>query len=147
MTSPLNGSCLCGAIRYTVDVPITELRACHCTHCQKASGAAGSVNAVIPSAAFHLTQGELKRYDSRADSGRTLYRFFCGDCGSPIYSQRATAPETVVLRAGTLDGANGMKITTNIWTRSARPWAWIDPASKQFPGQPDAPASGPGGKS
>ena len=147
MTSPLNGSCLCGAIRYTVDVPITELRACHCTHCQKASGAAGSVNAVIPSAAFHLAQGELKRYDSRADSGRTLYLFFCGDCGSPIYSQRATAPETVVLRAGTLDGANGMKITTNIWTRSARPWAWIDPASKQFPGQPDAPASGPGGKS
>ena len=138
MTSPLNGSCLCGAIRYTVDVPITELRACHCTHCQKASGAAGSVNAVIPSAAFHLAQGELKRYDSRADSGRTLYRFFCGDCGSPIYSQRATAPETVVLRAGTLDAADGMKITASIWTRSARPWALIEPASKRFSGQPDA---------
>ena len=141
MTSPLTGSCLCGAIRYSVDVPIKELRACHCTHCQKASGSAGSVNAVIPSAAFHLTQGTLKRYDARAESGRTLYRFFCGDCGSPIYSQRATAPETVVLRAGTLDGGDDMKITTNIWTRSARPWAWIDPASKQFPGQPDAPAA------
>jgi hypothetical protein len=141
MTNPLTGSCLCGAIRYTVDAPIEELRACHCTHCQKASGAAGSVNAVIPGAAFHLTQGVLKRYDARADSGRTLYRFFCGDCGSPIYSQRATAPETVVLRAGTLDGADGMKITTNIWTRSARPWACIDPASRQFPGQPDAPAA------
>ena len=141
MTNPLTGSCLCGAIRYTVDVPIKELRACHCTHCQKASGAAGSVNAVIAGAAFHLTQGVLKRYDARADSGRTLYRFFCGDCGSPIYSQRATAPETVVLRAGTLNGADGMMITTNIWTRSARPWACIDPASKQFPGQPDAPAA------
>ena len=104
MTTSLAGSCLCGAIRYTVDVPITELRACHCTHCQKASGAAGSVNAVIPSASFHLTQGRLKRHDSAADSGHTLYRFFCGNCGSPIYSQRAAAPETVVLRAGTFDG-------------------------------------------
>ena len=138
MTTPLTGGCLCGAIRYTVDVPVTELRACHCTHCQKASGAAGSVNAVIPGAALHITQGTLKRYDSAADSGRTLYRYFCGDCGSPIYSQRATAPETAVLRAGTLDDAGEMKITTNIWIRSARPWAWIDPASRQFPGQPDA---------
>ena len=140
MTIPLSGGCLCGAIRYTVDVPITELRACHCTHCQRASGAAGSVNAVIPSGALHITQGRPKRYDAAADSGRTLYRFFCANCGSPIYSQRATAPETVVLRAGTLDRGDDMKITVNIWTGSARPWAYIDPASKQFTGQPDAPA-------
>jgi len=33
-----------------------------------------------------------------------------------------------------------MKITASIWTNSARPWAHIDPASKQFPGQPDPPA-------
>lgn len=104
MTTPLTGGCLCGAIRYTVSAPITELRACHCTSCQKASGAAGSV-------------------------------------GSPIYSQRATTPEMLALRAGTLDECGGMKITANIWTRSARPWAYIDPASKQFPGQPDAPAA------
>jgi hypothetical protein len=136
MAAPLAGSCLCGAIRYTVDVPIAELRACHCTSCQKASGAGGSVNAVVPSAAFKITQGTPKRFDSKADSGRTLHRYFCGDCGSPIYSQRAMSPETVVVRAGTFDNAQGMKITANIWTKSARPWAFIDPASKQFPGQP-----------
>lgn len=136
MATPLTGSCLCGAIRYTVGVPVTELRACHCTNCQKASGAGGSVNAVVPSAAFKITQGTPKRFDSRADSGRTLHRHFCGDCGSPIYSQRATAPETVVVRAGTFDNAEAMKISANIWTKSARPWAFIDTASKQFPGQP-----------
>jgi len=51
----------------------------------------------------------------------------------------------IALRVGTLDGAGDMKITTNIWTRSARSWAYIDPASKQVPGQPDAPA-GPAGR-
>ncbi len=141
MPAPLTGSCLCGAIRYTLSVPVTELRACHCTHCQKASGAAGSVNAVIPGASFKITQGTPKRFAATADSGRTLYRYFCGDCGSPIYSHRAATPETLVVRAGTLDDSSGMKITMNIWTRSARPWAWIDPASKQHPGQPDAPAA------
>jgi hypothetical protein len=140
MNTPITGGCLCGAIRYTISVPITELRACHCTNCQKGSGTAGSVNAVIPATAFKLTKGTPKRYDSIADSGRTLVRCFCGDCGSPIYSQRATALDTLVVRAGSLDEPGAMKITANIWTRSARPWAYIDPATRQTPGQPDTPA-------
>ena len=136
----LKGSCLCGAIGFTIDVPVTELRACHCRNCQKASGAAGSVNAVVPSSAFNVTKGTPKRYTAVADSGRTLHRYFCADCGSPIYSQRETTPETVVVRAGALDDAGDMKIAANIWTESARPWAYIDPASTRHPGQPDAPA-------
>ncbi|HZQ73547.1 MAG TPA: GFA family protein [Burkholderiales bacterium] len=134
--SPLTGGCLCGAIRYIISAPVAELRACHCTNCQKASGAAGSVNAVLPASAFQITKGAPKRYSAVVDSGRTLHRFFCGDCGSPLYSQRANAPETVVVRAGSMDDSSGMKITANIWTKSARPWAYIDPASKQLPGQP-----------
>jgi hypothetical protein len=136
----LKGSCLCGAIRYTIDTPVTELRACHCPDCQKTSGAGGSVNAMIKSASFRITQGTPKQIRVKAASGRTLHRYFCADCGSPIYSQRESTPENVTVRAGTLDDPPPMKITGNIWTRTARPWAWIDPASAQFPGQPDAPA-------
>ena len=143
MTAKHTGGCLCGAIRYTVDVPITELRACYCTHCQKASGAAGSVNAVVPTSALHFTQGKPKRYASKAESGRTLFRFFCGDCGSPLYSQRETTPETSVLRAGTIDDLGDVKITASIWTRSARHWAHIEADSKQFPTQPDLAAPKP----
>ncbi len=144
MTATLTGGCLCGAIRYTVDVPITELRACNCKNCQKASGAGGSVNAVVPASALHITQGTPKRYSAVVDSGRTLHRYFCGDCGSPLYGQRAASPETLVLRAGSLDdGAANAKIVSHIWTKSARPWSYIDPAAKQHPGQPDAPAPKP----
>jgi len=141
MSTSLTGSCLCGAVRYTVSQPISELRACHCTNCQKASGAGGTVNAMIPSAAFKLVQGKPKRFSQNADSGRLLHRFFCGDCGSPLYSQRDSTPENMALRAGTLENAPPMKITGNIWTKSARPWAHIDAASQQHPGQPDAPAA------
>jgi hypothetical protein len=143
MTASLTGGCLCGAIRYTVDAPITELRACHCKNCQKASGAGGSVNAVIPAAALHLTQGTPKRYSAVVDSGRTLHRYFCGDCGSPLYGQRAASPDTYVLRAGSLDDAGNMKIVSHIWTKSARSWDFIDASAKQHPGQPDAPAPKP----
>ena len=136
MTTPLSGGCLCGAIRYSINAPVAGLRACHCTHCQKTSGTGSSVNAVIQSRDFALTQGTPKRYTDKADSGRLLQRFFCGDCGSPIYSQRDNTPERRVVRAGSLDDSSTMKITTNIWTKSARPWSHIDPDTEQLPGNP-----------
>jgi hypothetical protein len=139
MTSPaanLTGGCLCGAIRYTLSAPVTGLRACHCTHCQKSSGTGSSVNAVVPGAAFALTQGTPRRYADKADSGRTLLRFFCGDCGAPIYSHRETSPERIVVRAGSLDDSSTMRITANIWTGSAQPWSHIDPDTEQLPGNP-----------
>ena len=132
---------MCGAIRFTVSQPVTELRVCHCTACQKHTGTGGSVNALIPSAAFKLLQGAPKRYSMLADSGRRLHRFFCGDCGSPLYSQRDATPENMVLRAGALENPPPMKITAHIWTGSARSWAHIDPAAQQHAGQPDAPTA------
>jgi hypothetical protein len=59
-----------------------------------------------------------------------------GGCGSPIYSQRERNPERMVARAGSFDDSSDMKSTANIWTKSARPWSWIDPATEQLPGNP-----------
>jgi hypothetical protein len=136
MTAPLTGGCLCGAIRFTVHAPVTGLRACHCTHCQKTSGTGASVNAVIQGKDFTLTQGAPKCHAVKADSGRTLLRYFCGDCGSPVYSRREANPERMVVRAGAFDDSSAMRITSHIWTRSARPWSHIDPALEQLPGNP-----------
>jgi hypothetical protein len=139
MPTPFTGGCLCGAIRYTLDAEVRELRACHCTHCQKASGAGGSVYAVVPSSALTFTEGTPKRHEAKADSGRMLFRFFCADCGSPIYAHRETMPELWGLRVGTLDDPGELKITAHSWTRSARSWDHIDPGTKQFPRQSDSP--------
>ncbi len=134
---PIRGSCLCGAIRFEVAAPVAELRACHCTNCQKISGAGGTVNALVASKDFRITQGTPKRFTKTADSGRVLHRYFCGDCGSGIYSQREATPERVVVRAGAFDDAPPMKLAAHIWTKSARPWDLIDPAAARVQGQPD----------
>jgi hypothetical protein len=141
MNLPLTGGCLCGAIRYTVAAPITELRVCHCRDCQKSTGTGGSVNAMLKSADFRITQGTPKRYTMTADSGRVLHRFFCGECGTTLLSRRELTPENTSLRIGTLDAehAGGMRIVANIWTGSARSWSYIDPATQRVAGQPDAP--------
>lgn len=131
--SELTGGCLCGAIRYRVTQPIERIIMCHCTDCQKASGTGASANAAIPSERFEITRGTPKVFSKTADSGNTLLRAFCADCGSPIYSRRAHMPELTVLKVGTLDAPPPMKVAMNIWTRSARPWSHIDPTLDQYP--------------
>ena len=127
MDSTITGGCLCGAVRYSISAPVTTLRACHCLNCQKHTGSGGSINAVVPSDQFKVTKGEPKRYDDAATkSGRTLSRFFCGNCGSPLFSQRNPDIGLRIVRAGSLDESKGLKISTHIWTSSARPWAHID---------------------
>src|ERR1017187_10943067 len=98
MPAQLTGGCLCGAIRYLVDQPISELRACHCTHCQKASGTGASINAVLPASSLTITKGKPKLFEDTAQSGRILNRFFCADCGFTLYTKPANTPNLVALK-------------------------------------------------
>ena len=142
MNLPITGGCLCGAVRYSIGAPVGALRACHCLNCQKHTGSGGSVNAVVPNEHFKVTKGTPKRYDDAATkSGRTLSRFFCGDCGSPLFSQRNPDIGIRIVRAGSLDDSNGLKIASNIWTSTARSWDHIDPATEVHPeNMPPPPA-------
>jgi len=133
MTTPLTGGCLCAAVRYEVSAPVEKLIACHCTDCQHASGTGASVNAMIPSSAFRLVAGQTKVFSKPADSGTVLHRHFCAECGSPIFSQRANTPENMVLKVGSLDRHEDMKVVMNIWTRSRRPWTLVDPQLESHP--------------
>jgi hypothetical protein len=131
LASQLQGGCLCGAIRYQVNQPLDKIILCHCTDCQKASGTGASANTVVPSDRLEITKGTPKIFSKIVDSGSTLHRAFCADCGSPIYTRRAHMPEVSVLKVGTLDDSNGMQVVMNIWMQSARRWDHLDPGVEQ----------------
>ncbi len=131
MTESITGGCLCGKIRYSISQSIQNIVACHCTHCQKASGSGMSHNVTVPTSGFTFTSGQPKVYVDTADSGNKLYRAFCPDCGSPIYSMREETPEMTIVKVGTLDDSDSMKLVMNIWTKCARPWAYISPDTEQ----------------
>ena len=57
------------AIRYAVDAPLEELRACHCSDCQRASGAHGAVVAFVRAENFRLVRGTPRRYAKKAAQG------------------------------------------------------------------------------
>lgn len=126
MSEPLTGGCLCGAIRYRVDAAVERLAACYCTDCQRMTGSSNSINGLVPASAFRLTKGKTKVFTKTADSGNDLHRHFCGDCGSWIYNPMGGDPEHVVLKAGTFDRHDGMRIVLNLWACSRAPWATMD---------------------
>src|SRR5436853_6157554 len=103
MASLRTGGCLCGAVRYeSAGEPLFSLQ-CHGRDCQRSSGTAYVAAMRVPAAGFRVTQGAPKRYIARSDAGNAVTRFFCSDCGSPLYIQVASRPDIVGLRVGTLD--------------------------------------------
>ena len=122
--SELTGGCNCGAVRYAIGgVPIAVV-ACHCTQCRKQSGAAYSVNLVVPADTMRVDGATAVWEDRETGSGLLLRREFCGACGSPIRSVPAESP-FVAVKAGTLDDADGWAPMLHIWTRSKLAWVTI----------------------
>eukprot|EP01111_Echinosteliopsis_oligospora_P006823 TRINITY_DN2119_c0_g1_i1.p1 TRINITY_DN2119_c0_g1~~TRINITY_DN2119_c0_g1_i1.p1 ORF type:complete len:110 (-),score=11.77 TRINITY_DN2119_c0_g1_i1:78-407(-) len=84
-----NGSCLCKKVKYSIKkLPLSsdKIMACLCTDCQKVHSSTFSLDVTIPSSDFDLKEGNLKPYSMKVDSGNTLTRYFCPECGTNIYS-------------------------------------------------------------
>jgi hypothetical protein len=136
---PIEGGCLCGAVRYKSTAAPTLVRACWCRVCQFFASGNATINVVFPKDAVTFT-GEMKDYPSSADSGSHMHRRFCPKCGVHLVSEAEERPQVIILRAGTLDDASVAVPQGNIWTKSAPPWAHLDPKLPAFEGQPPPPA-------
>jgi hypothetical protein len=90
---------------------------------------------VVPSAAFRLTKGTPTRFTVKGDSGKDITRSFCATCGTPIFSEPQSG-DIWVVKAGTLDDPSWLKLMGNLYTKSAQPWAHIDPNLMQFETMP-----------
>ena len=88
MTDKLTGGCQCGALRYEVTGAPKQLIACHCTDCQKQSGSAFGMTMVVDEADFRMVQGEVKKFTTTTDAGRSKTGAFCPECGSREINRR-----------------------------------------------------------
>jgi len=130
------GGCLCGSIRYEVTATTNDIIICHCTSCQKASGAGASTNIALLAKDLVFTAGQPKIYVDTAASGTKLNRAFCADCGSSIYSMRQNMMDRLVLKAGSLDDSDHARVMMHIWTQSRRPWSYLDESITAHQGNP-----------
>lgn len=129
------GGCLCGAVRYDIPGEPIAARACWCRLCQYLGAGSGTVNVAFHSEGVTIT-GEPRWRTDTADSGNTLRRGFCADCGTPLFSTTDVRPHLIFVRAGSVDDPDLIAPGATIWTSEAPAWAHFDPALPQVEKQP-----------
>ncbi len=132
----IKGGCLCGSVRYEGDGQPMLTAACHCSHCQKQSGSAFSVNLVVALAAFRVKGDSLATFNDVGESGLPVKRHFCASCGSPIYTEMDAMPGVVAVKAGTLDDPSWAAPQVNMWCSSAQPWVPMVEGTARFDKNP-----------
>ena len=126
------GSCLCGAVKFHIHGKLAPIQICHCSQCRKAQGGAFASNIPVQQSAFELLGGndQLRAFESSPGKQRV----FCGNCGSPIYSQTEKLPGVLRIRAGTLEGELPSHPEAHYYVASKANWWDIDDGLPCFPG-------------
>ena len=144
MTTRLTGGCACGAVRYECSAEPFITANCHCRKCQRLSGAPFMTFFGVPKDAVSIT-GEVRYFESSADSGATAGNAFCPNCGSQLFGRTTGMPDAMAITASSLDDPNAFHPAMDIFTARAQAWDRMDPALPKFKGMPPAePASAAG---
>ena len=121
---PLQGGCLCGAVRYRIEGAPLLAYVCHCHNCQTRSGAAFSLSILVRSADLAI-DGPMHRHRRTSARGAEIDYGFCGTCGVLLNGCAVATSDFTSLFAGTLDDAGWVEPIAQTWVDSALPWAII----------------------
>jgi hypothetical protein len=117
---PLTGRCGCGAVRFELSAPPVGASYCHCTRCQRRTGTAASANAITDAGSFRIVEGEQLLRVWHPEGGGE--KWFCGECGSALFSRRPWEPERVAVRMGAFDADPGVRPTERVFVAYAAGW-------------------------
>jgi hypothetical protein len=121
----ISGGCLCGATRYEYEGEPGPATYCHCRDCQHVTGSAFNVGVRLERAKFRVVRGDAKTFVKVGDSGRTIERSFCPECGAPLFTTAPHRPDSVWVKAGSLDLGARIEPVDQIWTDSRVTWGVI----------------------
>jgi hypothetical protein len=99
----LQGGCACGAVRYRLGAAPMFVHCCHCRDCQRQTGSAFVLNALVETERVVLLAGEPVPVAVPTDSGRPHRIFRCPACQTAVWSEYGGAAKLRFVRVGTLD--------------------------------------------
>jgi hypothetical protein len=122
MAGDLEGGCACGAVRYRLGSAPMFVHCCHCRDCQRQTGSAFVLNALIETDRISLLSGEPAPVAVPTDSGRPHEIYRCPACQTALWSDYGGRPALRFVRVGTLDDPTALSPDVHIFTRSKLPW-------------------------
>lgn len=119
--NPLEGACLCGAIRYRITGAIVGFQYCHCSRCRRFTGSAHAANILTQPEDLEWLQGAeaLGSYLLAAET--PFSTAFCKRCGSGMPSMSSSGKYWVI-PAGALERDPGVRPSRSIFWDSRAPW-------------------------
>lgn len=143
---PLEGGCTCGAVRYRMATRPLFVHCCHCRWCQRETGSAFVLNAMIEADRVERLQGEPEGVHTPSASGKGQLIVRCPHCRIALWSHYAGAGERVsFVRVGTLDAPDALPPDIHIFTMSRQPWVQLPPRMPAVAGYYDRREHWPAG--
>jgi hypothetical protein len=134
------GACLCGAVAFEVDAPLTGggITCCHCSRCRKARGSAHASNTFVALENFRWLRGEERLRSYKVPEAERFTQFFCGGCGAPQPGVNRTLGR-VVIPCGAFEDDPGLREARHIFVPSRAPWFEIAGDLPQYEAYPPPP--------
>ena len=132
------GGCACGDVRYRLASAPMFVHCCHCRDCQRQTGSAFVLNALIETARVSVLKGEIARSPMPTDSGRPHGIDRCKVCGTAVWSEYGGVAKLRFVRVGTLDEPSALTPDVHIYVRSKLPWVTLPPGVPAFEAYYDA---------
>lgn len=128
------GGCTCRKVRYRMASRPLIVHCCHCRWCQRETGAAFALNALIEADRVQLLEGEVDMVLTPSQSGKGQKIARCPACRVALWSHYAWFGDAVhFIRVGTLDDPDSLPPDIHIFTRSKQPWVVIPPGMRAMP--------------
>ena len=133
-STPYDGGCTCRFVRYRMSTKPLFVHCCHCRWCQRETGAAFALNAMIESDRVLLLQGEVEVIDTPSNSGKGQKISRCPRCRIALWSNYAGAGDAIrFIRVGTLDEPDRLPPDIHIFTASKQPWVVLGSETPAVP--------------
>ena len=130
MSEVFEGKCTCGFVRYRMASRPLFVNCCHCTWCQRETGSAFAINAMIEADRVQLLAGAPELVNTPSNSGKGQKITRCPKCHVALWSNYAGAGEAVrFVRVGTLEEPGRMPPDIHIFTSTKQPWVVLPPGT------------------
>ena len=135
-TEYYEGGCTCRQVRYRLTSKPMFVHCCHCRWCQRETGTAFALNAMIEADRVELLAGDVEAVNTPSNSGKGQKISRCPRCRIAVWSNYAGAGDAVrFVRVGSLDEPDRMPPDIHIFTMSKQPWVALPtgtPATHEF---------------
>jgi hypothetical protein len=117
-------ACSCGALTVATEGEPYVVSMCHCTACQRRTGAPFGVGAYFKLAQVRI-DGEHHRWSRRGASGGALTNHFCPTCGSNTFWTTDGHPDGIGIGVGSFANAHFPPPVRSVW--EAHRHDWVEP--------------------